>query len=235
LTSDNTKDKLYKAVKQILRMYAIRDRQRELEYQNQNLAERWIQKVKKMNDAVMDRTGTPAKYWLLCLLYVVMLLNHLATQSLDWKTPIEKATGQKADISPYLAFCWREPVYYLTHEKGSFPSKSREKTGRWVVVAESKGDALTSCILTDDTKQVIYRSAVRSALDPIKPDIRAEERGQKAKKPILKSVHEIDDVAPHKLPKFSPYELIGKTFMKAMPDGGQVRAKIIRKIMDKHA
>ena len=92
------------AVKQILIMYAIKDRQSEPEYQNQNPAERRIQEVKKMNDAVMDRTGTPAKYWLLCLVYVVMMLNHLATQSLDWKTPIEKATGQKADISSYLAF-----------------------------------------------------------------------------------------------------------------------------------
>ena len=100
LTSDNAKEELSKAAKTILCMYAIKDRQSEPEYQNQNPAEWRIQEVKKMNDAVMDRTGTPAKFWLLCMLYVVMLLNYLATQSLGWKTPLEKATGQKADISP---------------------------------------------------------------------------------------------------------------------------------------
>ena len=102
-------------------------------------------------------------------------MNRLATPALNWETPIQRVFGQKPDISSLLQFRWFEPVYYLDeHHHHSYPSKSPEKKGRWVGVAETKGDALTYWILTDDTDQVIARSAVRSALDPDNPNPRAD-------------------------------------------------------------
>ena len=59
----------------------------------------------------MDCTGTPPQYWLLCLQYTTYLLNQLATESLGWSTPFERAFGQKTDISSLIAFFWWEPVY----------------------------------------------------------------------------------------------------------------------------
>ena len=45
-----------------------------------------------------------------------------------------------------------------------FPSESVEARGRFVGFAESVGHALTFRILTDDTKKIIFRSSVCSAL-----------------------------------------------------------------------
>jgi hypothetical protein len=126
----------------------------------------------------MGRTGTPAAFWLLvCLNYVVYLLNRLAVESLLWKTPLEAATGQVPDISALLQHHWWQPVYYAVHSTTkSYPSRTPEKTGRWVGVASHQGDALTYLILTDDTQTVITRSAVRSATDPSNRNLRADRR-----------------------------------------------------------
>jgi hypothetical protein len=147
-------------------MYATEDLQSEPLYQHRSPAERRVQDVKKVSNQVMDRTGTPPQYWLLCLLYVIYLLNRLSTESLDWSTPYEKAFGQKPDISALLAFRWWEPVYYSS--TGSYPD-TKERSGRMVGVAEHQGDAMTWLILDDITLKVIAWSAVRSALDPNNP------------------------------------------------------------------
>jgi hypothetical protein len=47
-------------------LYTINDIQCEPHHQHHNPAERRIQEVKKTANAIMDRAGTPAKYWLLC-------------------------------------------------------------------------------------------------------------------------------------------------------------------------
>ena len=248
LFSDNAKVQIGSAVKAILRLYAIADFQCEPHYQNQNPAERRIQDVKKLSNQLMDRTGTPEEYWLLCLYFVVYLINRLATESLQWKTPLEKATGQVPDISPLLAFRWWEPVYYTVDNK--FPSESPEKTGRWVGVAEHQGDALTYLVLTDDTLRVLTRSVIRTALGNHQPNLRAEhpsppadlilDGGESvASKPILLSTNDIagDQVSQSrlKLPKFSPEELIGRTFIRDMDDGQKYRARVVQKILDKDA
>jgi hypothetical protein len=85
-------------------MYCIDDMQSEPHHQHQNPAERRIQDIKKVSNHLMDRTGTPAEYWLLSLLHTTYVLNRLATEKLNWLTPYEKATGQQPDISAILAF-----------------------------------------------------------------------------------------------------------------------------------
>ena len=78
----------------------------------------------------MDRTATPAKYWLLCLLFVCFLLNCLATQALNWENPIQHTVGQCPDISSLLQYHWFEPVYHLDdHNHHSYPSKCPKKQG----------------------------------------------------------------------------------------------------------
>ena len=243
LASDNAKEQTCKAVDEVLRMYSIGDFQSEPHQQHQNRAERRIQEVKKLSDGIMDKTGTPAKMWLLCLMYVVYLQNHLATESIGWKTPLEVATGQKADVSALLQFRWWEPVYYLADAR-TYPSESREKLGRWVGVAENQGDALTYLVLDDTSGKVIVRSNVRSALNEGHPNLRAEtpagpspDYGEvnPTSKPILLSAADIPENGEPprwvnrsdlKLPKFTPDELMGLTFIRETSDGQKVRAKI---------
>jgi hypothetical protein len=62
LFSDNAKVQIGKTVHSILRMYCIDDMQSEPHHQHQNPR---IQDVKKVSNQIMDRTGTPASYWLL--------------------------------------------------------------------------------------------------------------------------------------------------------------------------
>ena len=107
----------------------------------QNPAERRIQDVKNLANIIMDRTATPAELWYLAVEYAAYLLNHLANEMLDWKTPIEVATGETPDILNLLQFHWYEQVFY--HDpKASYPSP-KEKLGRFVGIAEHIGDTLT--------------------------------------------------------------------------------------------
>jgi hypothetical protein len=256
LFSDNAKAQCGKRVLDILRLYGIKDFQSEPHHQHQNFAERKIGDTKRLTDAIMDRTGTQARFWLLCLLYVVFLLNHLSSDALGGLTPIEIATGQRPDISALLQFRWFEPVLYSVDH--SFASDSPEKSGRWVGVAENQGDALTYLILTDDTQKVITRSAVRTALDPTNPNLRARPNpgfshatssgttsspssgdGESPSTPILFSASDLSgldiDSPDLKLPHFSPDELLGLTFIRDMDDGSKYRAKVARKIVDNDA
>jgi len=236
LFSDNSKVQIGAKVKDLLRMYRISNYQCEPEHQHQNPAERKIQEVKKLTNAIMDRTGTKAKYWLLALLFCVTLLNHLASASLDWETPIYKATGQRPDISAFLIFHFNEKVLYAVDN--CFPSASPEKIGFYMGPAEHQGDILTHLVLTADTDKVIARSAVRKFNDPRNPNFRAEDPPipeDRGADPVLQSTADIRglsiDPSGLRLPKLSPEELLGLTFIKES-DGQKFRCKVVHKIND---
>src|SRR5688500_2997993 len=96
--------------------------------------------------------------------YVVMVLNHLATPSLDNRTPIEKGFGVTPDISRLLQFYFYQPIFYLDTNKPAFP-KSKELLGHWVGLTENIGDALTYWILTTE-HQLIACSTLHPASHP---------------------------------------------------------------------
>jgi Reverse transcriptase (RNA-dependent DNA polymerase) len=249
LFSDNAKNQIGRAVQEILRMYAIKDFQCEPYHQHQNFAERRIQEIKKSCNMMMDRTNTPPDLWLLCVNYVVYIHNRISHDSLNKKTPIEAVTGQQPDISALLAFRWYEPVYFKATTQ-HFPSTSPERAGRIVGIAENQGDALTFLVLDSLTRQVVARSELRSALNPTHPNLRAEapfpghlisddgEEYDGIRKPILSATDVAGlnmDPSELKLPKFSPDELLGITFIRQLNDGKDYRAKVIRKIQDDDA
>ena len=93
-------------------MYCIQDSQCEPDHQHQNPAERKIQDVKRMSDSMMDRTGTPAKWWLVCVLNTIFLLNHLGAENLGWLAPLTACFGIPTDVSALLAFHWWQLVYF---------------------------------------------------------------------------------------------------------------------------
>jgi hypothetical protein len=100
-----------------------------------------FRKLKKLSNQVLDRTGAPPNLWLLCVLFIVYLINHLSSESLGLSTPA--ATVQQPDISAILAFLWYEPIHYKSYSSATFPSSSTVRHGRVVGIAEHKGDALT--------------------------------------------------------------------------------------------
>lgn len=52
------------------------------DYQHQNPIEHQIQNLKQLLKNTIDHTGTPAKFWLLCLFFLIGLCNVLAIPGL---------------------------------------------------------------------------------------------------------------------------------------------------------
>ena len=144
----------------ILWAYHISNWHSEPYHQNQNPAEWRYRTIKSWTNTVMNRSGTPANCWLLCLIYVCYLLNHIACSALDGKIPILALTGITPDISIILLFTFYQPVFYATYDQ-HFPSEIEERAGYWVGFGEHCGDAMTQKILDHETQKIIYRSAVR--------------------------------------------------------------------------
>ena len=160
LLSDSAKTEISNKVMDILRAYHNSNWHSEPYHQNQNPAEWSYRTIKSWTNTVMNRSGAPANCWLLCLIYVCYLLNHIACSALDGKIPLLALTGITPDISIILLFTFYQPVFYATYDQ-HFPSESEERVGYWVGFGEHCGDAMTHKILDHDTQKIIYRSAVR--------------------------------------------------------------------------
>ena len=119
--------------------------------------------MKSAVKVVRVRTGAPDYVWYQLMEYMADVHNHTADETLGWITPIQKRHGITPDISPYLQFKFWEPIYYLDNEE-TFPGTT-EKLGRWLGVTKHVGHHLCYKVLTDDTRQVIERSVIRSAKD----------------------------------------------------------------------
>ena len=136
-------------------------------------------------------------------------------------------------------------------------------------------------VLLKDSEQLVPRSNVRPARDPLYPNLRERPRTddlRPTRRPVVETVSENDEEAavqpdvtsgeesnpspspdidsgfqptrpkspnltsvqdyydvPVSLPRFSPEELIGLTFLYDTGDGERVRAKVTKKIQDKDA
>ena len=255
LISDRAKSEISNRVKDILRSYHISDYQSEPKHQHQNFAERRYQTVKKLTNRVLDRSGAPPNCWLLAVLYVVFILNRLATQSLDWRTPLEKLTGETPDISPILKYDFYEPVYFATDaaletpKQTTFPSGIHESPGYFVGFGDNVGDALTYKILTKETQKIIFRSNVRTALSLEDRNKRLDDPdGESVAKPIVQSTRQqaytmdpvdnaIRDIQAEQLPAtFDPAHLpdsyIGRSYLTQPTDEGErFRATMRKKVV----
>ena len=115
----------------------------------------------------MNTSGCPACCWLLCLQNIFVVLNHLASPTLQGICPVQALEGTTPDISFLLHFSFYEPVYYRIDSSDpdlNFQSSSNEKKGYWLGFADNQGDCLTWRILTEDTHMIIIRSDIQSAL-----------------------------------------------------------------------
>jgi hypothetical protein len=238
LISDRAQVEISKKVQDILRAYRIADWQSEPYHQNQNFFERKYGTIKEYTNNIMNRVGAPAYTWLLCLVYVCALLNHLSSPTLGGATPLTALTGQLYDISVFLQFHFWEPVYFKTRDN-NFPSSSGERLGWWVGIHEHCGDALTYKVLAQDTMKLIPVSTIRSAAKDGAHNLRLDTAGGEILDPrpivFIKDRHgDTGDPDGFKsTPGFDPSSLLGRTFLKNPEDNGeQFRARVTRKIID---
>ena len=230
LKSDNAKAETSFKMKDLFRMYLIKDKQSEPHYQHQNPIERRIQDLKRMMHGIMDRVGCPPPFWLLCLLYVIHLLNVLSNSK--GCIPLTVVTGTQTDISPYLDFHFWQEVFVEVPGGG-------EQLAHWCGPSHKQGDFLTYFVLLEDTQQLVTRSNVRYAKDPLFPN-RCQrpapsdgDTNAPVSKPIVTTIQDYYS-EPVQLPVFSPDELLGMTILRPVDDE-LVRAKVVRKIMDRDA
>ena len=163
LISDGGKYEISKRVTDLLHSLFIQDYQSEPYHQHQNKAENHFGLAKHYTNTVMNTSGCPASCWLLCLQYICVVLNPLASPTLQGICPVQALEGTTPDISFMLHFSFYEPVYYRIDSSEpdlNFPSSSNEKKGYWVNFAVNQGDHLTWRILTEDTQKIIIRSGV---------------------------------------------------------------------------
>ena len=104
LLSDSAKTEISNKVIDILRAYHISNWHSESYHQNQNPADWRYWTIKSWTNTVMNRSGAPANCWLLCLIYVCYLLNHISCAAPDGKIPLSALTGITPDISTILLF-----------------------------------------------------------------------------------------------------------------------------------
>ena len=112
LISDGGKYEISKRVTDLLRSLFIQDYQSEPYHQHQNKAENRFGLAKRYTNTVMNTFGCPACCWLLCLQYICVVLNHLASPTLQGICPVQALEGTTSDISFLLHFSFYEPVYY---------------------------------------------------------------------------------------------------------------------------
>ena len=124
------------------------------------------------------------------------------------------------DISPLLHFSFWDPVYYKLDDS-DFPSDSTEGRGHWVGIAENVGHAMTYKILTDDTKKVIYRSNVHSALMKEDHNKCVDLLGGEEVAPIIKSSNDEDECPRKPMLIFDPTDLVGRTFLMDPQENGE--------------
>ena len=104
LISDGGEYEISKRVTDLLRSLFIQDYQSEPYHQHQNKAENRFGLAKRYTNTVMNTSGCPACCWLLCLQYICVVLNHLASPTLQGICPVQALQGTTPDVSFMLHF-----------------------------------------------------------------------------------------------------------------------------------
>ena len=236
LISDYAKVEISNKVKDILRMYQSSSWNSEPYHRNQNPAERRYCTLKSWTNTIMNRYGAPADCWLLCMIHASYILNHLSCEALGGNVPIGMLYGVSPNISILFLYTFYQPVFYASHNQ-SYPSASEERAARWVGFGEHVGDALTHKLLDDDTKKILYGSAVRPS-DSAHPNKRLVSDGgecSQTPKPIVfvRSRQDNSQSATKRMAEYNPDDLIGRTFLLPKNEQGEMlRATIKRKVIE---
>ena len=236
LISDYAKVEISNKVKDILRKYHSSSWNSEPYHQNQNPAEGRYCTVKSWTNTIMNRTGAPADCWLLCLIHASYILNHLSCKALAGNVPLGMLYGVSPDISIILLYTFYQPVFYATHNQ-SYPSASEERAAHWDGFGEHAGDALTHKLLDDDTKKILYRSAVRHSDSAHSNKRLVPDGGESSQTPkpivFVRSRQDGSQSATKPMAEYNPDDLIRRTFLLPKNEQGErLRATIKRKVIE---
>ena len=115
-----------------------------------------------MTNSIMDQVGCPTHWWLLGMLYIVNLLNHLSNSK--GYIPCTILTGEVTNISPDLDYNFWQEVFVEDPNHGKCHAY-------WCGPMDKQGDFLTYNILLHDTEKLVQHSNICFAKDPLFPNI----------------------------------------------------------------
>ena len=232
LVSDRAQVEISTKVRDVLRHLCINDWQSEPHCQHQNMAERKYQDVKRNVNRVLNLTGAPPEAWFHCMEYTCFVMNRMAIQTLDWRTPMEKLTGVTPDISMIYRFRFWDEIYYRRDDSDGkeFPSLSNEEKGRFIGYSESTGHQMTYKVLTDSNNKIIFRSRIK--ISDLRRNLRIDKQPEK----------EIVSIRKGKPPNgrrsmalIDPDDLVGRTYLTNPDDSGdRDRLRIVEAINKHH-
>ena len=236
LISDYANVEMSNKVKDILWMFHSSSWHSEPYHQNQNPAEGRYCTLKNWTNTIMNKSGAPADCWLLCMIHASYILNHLSCEALDDNVPLGLLHGVSPDISIILLYTFYQPVFYAIYNQ-SYPSASEEKAAGWVGFGEHVGNALTHELLDDDTKKLLYRSAVIPSDSPYPNRCLVPDGGESSQtpKPIIfvRSRQDDSQSATKPMAEYNPDDLIGRTFLLPKNEQGErLRATITRNVIE---
>ena len=130
----------------------------------QNAAEGAIREVKRSSGRKMVKAKSPARLWDHCLELEGYIRLHTAIDNfeLQGQVPETVASGQTADISPFVEFPWYGWLKYWD-ASAAYP-EPKEVLGRWLGPALDIGPAMCAKILKSNG-QVLYMSTYRPLTD----------------------------------------------------------------------
>lgn len=155
------------------------------------------------------------------------------------------------DISIMLRFHFYEPVYYRVQEP-TFPSQSREASGKFIGFSETVGHAMTFKVLLDETSKILHRSEVRSASKPGQPNLRLATETKPSHVRTNDTANKDDDSGRPSTPEMNgettsdthtsqtmsylpPADLVGRRFNYKHPESNVLqRATVVSAINDHH-
>jgi hypothetical protein len=105
LISNSAQVKISNQVKDVLRAMIIDDWQSEPNYQHQNFAEHVWKFIKWNVNWIMNWRNIPGEIWLLCMKWVINVMNHTAEKSLGWRPPLQVLTGVQLISVSYWSSC----------------------------------------------------------------------------------------------------------------------------------
>ena len=236
LISDYAKVEISNKVKDILRMYHSSSWNSEPYHQNQNPAEGRYCTLKSWTNTIMNRSGAPADCWLLCMIHASYILNHLSCEVFAGMFPwgcfmVSLLTSASFFYTLSINQCFMPLTTNLT------PLLVRKELSDGLALENMLLMPSPTTILDEDTKKILYRSAVRPS-DSVHPNKHLVSDGGESSqtpKPIVfvRSRQDNSQSATKPMAEYNPDDLIGRTFLLPKNEQGErLRATIKQKVIE---
>ena len=142
LLSDSAKTEISKKVVDILRAYHISNWHSEPYHQNQNPAEWKYRTIESQTNTILNRSSAHANCWLICMIYVSYILNHISCDALNGSILLQVLYGITPDISIMLLIHFTNQYFILLMINISH-QRMKNKLFLGVGFGEQCGDAMT--------------------------------------------------------------------------------------------